>query len=80
MPVLAGIVPAHAVVGEGAALGADSERQLVRRDRRPAAAQISPLLCIVGRGSTAICMMPGISAERLLPEMAYLIATFFTPR
>src|SRR4051812_18275290 len=45
----------------------------------PAAAQISPLLCMVGRGSTAICMMPGISADRLLPEMAYLIATFFTP-
>src|SRR5215207_6003602 len=33
MAVLAGIVPAHAVVGEGAALGADSERELVRRDR-----------------------------------------------
>ena len=33
MAVLAGIVPAHAVVGEGAALGAHSERELVRRDR-----------------------------------------------
>src|SRR5713226_8671256 len=30
----------------------------------PTAAQISPLLCMVARGSTAICMMPGISAER----------------
>ena len=33
MAVLAGIVPAHAVVGKGAALAAHSKRELVRRDR-----------------------------------------------
>ena len=46
----------------------------------PIAPQISPPGCMLGNGSTAMCMMPGISAERLLPLMAYLIATFFAPR
>src|SRR5437764_13959011 len=35
---------------------------------------------MVPNGSTAILMMLGISAERILPLMAYLIGTFFTPR
>ena len=35
----------------------------------PRFAQISPLGCIVGMAATAICMMPGISTDRVLPSI-----------
>ena len=66
MAVLAGIVPAHPVVGKVLRRCPPRARSgPVRPDGRPR--HISPLGCKVGNGSTAICMMPGTSTDRLLP-------------
>jgi hypothetical protein len=43
-------------------------------------AHISPLGCAVGSGSTAMWKIFGISADRFLPSIRYVMGTFFTPR
>jgi hypothetical protein len=80
MAVLAGIVPTHAVVGERVFWAPTASASLSEATGCPSAVQISPLGCIVGRGATAMWRIPGISAERDLPAIAYLIDTFFAPR
>jgi hypothetical protein len=43
-------------------------------------AHISPLGCMVGNGSTDMCRIPGISADRVLPSIRNVIGTLLTPR
>src|SRR5262249_18379643 len=43
-------------------------------------AHISPLGCAVGNGSTDMCRTLGISADRFLPSIRYVIGTLRTPR
>jgi len=74
--VLAGF-PAHAMIAERIAGGADCHAILSGLTGWPMFADISPLGCMVGNGSTGHVQNAGISADRVLavdPEM--LIGTF----
>jgi len=68
------------MIAEGIAGGADAITMASGLTGWPMFTHISPLGCMVGSGSTDMCRMPGISADRVLPSIRNVIGTLRTPR
>ena len=76
MPVLAGIVPAHSMICNGAPIAAGRECELIRRNRMPDGCPNLTASMPARKWLGSHVEDPPICAERILPFIVYVIVTF----